>query len=161
MTEPPSKKSADIIPLPAKQEKLVGRLAQDKWSKQVIKLGYTALPNLLLQAQARLEITPPELNVLLQIAQHWWEAGNNPHPSKDSIANRMGVSPRQVQRILTQLEKKKLVARIYRYSGGRQINTDYSFQPLIDQLKALEPEFSKEVEQKRLRKKKLEKAKAS
>ncbi len=74
----------------------------------------------------------------------------------------MNKSPRQVQRYLTQLENAGMIKRIPRFSGKKaQINNAYSFDGLIKRLKAVEPEFSKEAEQKRLRRKKLETAAAS
>jgi|SRR5690348_2768977 len=150
----------NVIPLPTKKKQ--GRRLEDKWSPQVMKLGYTGLPNLLLRAQGKLKIAPTQFNVLLQVIEHWWEAGRDPYPAKDTIARRMNKSPRQVQRYLTQLEKAGLIKRIARFSGKKaQINNAYSFDGLIKKLKAIEPEFSKEAEQKRLRKKKLETAAAS
>jgi predicted transcriptional regulator len=149
----------NVIPLRAKKS---GRRLEDKWSPQVMKLGYTGLPNLLLRAQGKLEITPMQFNVLVQVIEHWWEAERDPYPAKDTIARRMNKSPRQVQRYLTELEKTGLIKRIARYSGRKaQINNAYSMDGLIKKLKAFEPEFSKEAEQKRLRRKKLETAAAS
>jgi hypothetical protein len=149
----------NVIPLRAKKQQ--GRRLEDKWSPQVMKLGYTGLPNLLLRAQGKLKITPMQFNVLVQVIEHWWEAERDPYPAKDTIARRMSKSPRQVQRYLTQLEKGGMIKRIARYSGKKaQINNAYSFDGLVKKLKALEPEFSKEAEQKRLRKKKLETAAA-
>jgi hypothetical protein len=150
----------NVIPLPTKKKE--GRRLDDKWTPQVMKLGYTGLPNLMLRAQGKLKITPMQFNVLVQVIEHWWEAERDPFPAKDTIARRMNKSPRQVQRYLTQLEKAGLIKRIARYSGKKaQINNAYSFDGLIAKLKAVEPEFSKEVEQKRLRKKKLETAAVS
>ena len=150
----------NVISLPTKKKQ--GRRLEDKWSPPVMKLGYTGLPNLLLKAQGKLKITPMQFNVLVQVIEHWWEAERDPYPAKDTIARRMNKSPRQVQRYLTQLEKAGMIKRIARYSGKKaQINNAYSFDSLIKKLKALEPEFSKETEQKRLRKKKLETAAAS
>jgi hypothetical protein len=46
-----------------------------------------------------------------------------------------------------------MIRRIARYAGRKaQINNAYSFDGLIKKLKAPEPEFSKDAEQKRLRK---------
>jgi len=150
----------NVIPLRTKRPQ--GRRLEDKWSARVMKLGYTGLPNLLLRAQGKLKITPMQFNVLVQVIEHWWEAERDPYPAKDTIARRMNKSPRQVQRYLTQLEKAGMIKRIARYSGKKaQINNAYSFDGLIKKLKALEPEFSKEAEQKRLRRKKLETAVAS
>lgn len=135
-----------------------GRRAEDKWSAQVMKLGYTPIPNLLLRAQGKLEISPVQMNVLLQLAEHWWEAGKDPYPAKDTIAARVGKSRRQVQRYITELEKDGFIERIARFSGTKaQTNNAYSFNGLISKLKALEPAFAKEVEQKRIRRKKFEK----
>jgi len=159
MTTAPTPIPTNVIPLPTKKKS--GKRAEDKWTPQVLKFGYTALPNLLLRAQAKLKITPAQLNVLAHLAEHWWEAGKDPFPAKDTIARRMRKSPRQIQRYITQLEKAGLVARIERFSGKKaQINNGYSFAGLIKKLQALEPEFTKAVEQKRLKAKKLETATA-
>lgn len=148
-----------VILFPKKKS---GKRAEDKWSPQVLKLGYTALPNLLLRAQAKLKISPPQFNVLAQLCEHWWEADKFPYPAKDTIARRMGKSPRQVQRYITELEEAGLITRVERFNGKKsQVNNGYLFNGLIKKLKELEPEFSREVEQKRLRRKKLETAKAS
>jgi hypothetical protein len=151
--------TAPVIPFPKKTS---GKRAEDKWSPQVLKLGYTALPNLLLRAQGKLKISPPQFNVLAQLCEHWWEADKYPFPAKDTIARRMGKSPRQVQRYITELEETGFIKRVERFNGRKsQVNNGYLFTGLIKKLKELEPEFSKEVELKKLRKKKLETAKAS
>ena len=54
------------------------------------------VPRLLLWGQGRLELKPNELNVLLQLISHRWSVGNDPHPSKETIAQRMGRDPRSV-----------------------------------------------------------------
>jgi DNA-binding MarR family transcriptional regulator len=150
--------SSNIIPmtLPKKAK----RRAEDKWSPVVMKFGYTPLPNLLLRAQGKLGISPVQLNVLVQLAEHWWEADKDPHPKKDRIALRIGKSPRQVQRYITQIEKKGFVKRVERYFGKkRQTSNYYSLEGLVAKLKAIEPEFTKQAEQERLRKKKFEASK--
>jgi predicted transcriptional regulator len=138
----------------AKKDK---RRAEDKWSAQVLKRGYTLLPSLLLKAQGRLGITPTQMNVLIQLTEHWWEADRNPHPAKDRIADRMGKSSRMVQRYLTQLEKAGIIRREARYTGkDAQTSNAYSLSGLVSKLKAIEPEFAKLAEQTRLKRKKLE-----
>jgi hypothetical protein len=50
-----------------------------------------------------------------------------------------------------------LVKRLKRYFGKkRQTSNYYSLEGLVTKLKAIEPEFTKQVEQERLRKKKFE-----
>jgi hypothetical protein len=154
---PQTTAGANVIQMPlAKKTRL---RAEDKWSPQVMKLGFTPLPNLLLRAQGKLKLSPVMLNVLVQLAEHWWEADKNPFPAKDRIATRMGKSPRQVQRYITQLEKGGFVTRIQRFSGRKaQTSNEYSLAGLVAKLKALEPEFTKAKELKKLKAKKLEKA---
>lgn len=76
-----------------------------------MKLGFTLIPNLLLQAQGRLKISPVQLTVLAQLFQHWWNADDDPFPSKETIARRLGKSERTIQRYLTQLETAKLIIK--------------------------------------------------
>ena len=119
------------------------------------------MPNFLLRAQGKLKISPPQFNVLAQLCEHWWEADKYPFLAKDTIARRMGKSPRQIQRYITELEEAGLIKRVERFNGKKsQVNNGYLFTGLIRKLKELEPEFSKEVELKKLRKKRLETAKA-
>jgi predicted transcriptional regulator len=117
---------------------------------------------LLLRAQAKLGISPTQFNVLAQLAEHWWDADKYPYPAKDTIARRMGKSPRQVQRYITELEKAGLIKRIERFSGRKsQINNGYAFDGLIKKLKAIEPEFTKAANLKKQKVKKLETAAVS
>jgi len=110
--------TATIIPMPGLSKK-DRRRSEDKWTAQVIRLGYTVVPSLLLRAQAKLGLTPEQLNVLLQLAEHWWEADKEPYPSKETLARRMHKSPRQVQRYLTQLEDAGLSSALSGSSGTR------------------------------------------
>lgn len=94
-------KTAQIINLPTPMlQKKEKRKFEDKWSAAVLKTGRTAIPSILLRRQARLGLTSTELNVLLRIIDHWWEADKDSHPSKDTIARRMNKNPRQIQRVL-------------------------------------------------------------
>jgi Mn-dependent DtxR family transcriptional regulator len=40
-----------------------------------------------------------------------------PFPAKDTIARRMGKSPRQVQRYITELEEAGFIKRVERFTG--------------------------------------------
>ena len=131
----------------------IGRRGEDKWSPQLMKHGFTQFPNLLFQAQDRLKISPTQMNVIVHLAEHWWESHRDPYPAKNRIATRMGKSPRQIQRYLTELEKAGLIERRARFDGKNgQMNNAYSFLGLIEKLKALEPEFADEKQRKRARK---------
>ena len=146
---------AEVISLPiAKKDK---RRAEHKYSAPVMTHGYTMLPNLLLQAQGRLNISHAQFNILVQLIGHWWDADKEPHPAKNTIARRLGLSPRQVQRYLTELEEAKLIKRIERFKGHKaQTTNGDALDWLVAKLKEIEPEFRKALEQRKLRQKKVE-----
>ena len=142
------------LKLPPKKPR---RRADERWGTAVIERGFTTLPTMLFWAQGRLKLTPDEFNVVLQLAAHWWDANENPRPAKETIAERMGKDPRTVQRYLTHLEQKGLIARVARFrpAGGQTAN-GYSMQGLVKRLQELEPEFRKVIEQNRLRRRRVE-----
>ncbi len=146
---------AEVIPLPiTKKER---RRAEHKFGGAVVKHGYTMLPNLLLRAQGRLGLTPSQFNVLVQLIEHWWDADKNPYPAKETIARRMGKSPRMIQRYLTELEEAGFIKRIERFTGHKaQTANAYALDGLVGKLAAIEPEFRKAAEQRKLRQKRVE-----
>lgn len=149
----------NVVPIkPPAISKEDGRQADRKWSPLVMKQGYTIVPVLLLHAQKRLGLSPPQLNVLLQIASHWWKAAQLPYPSKQLIANRMNCTPRQVQRHLTALENAGLIKRIVRKNTRQgQLSNEYSLAGLVKKLKEIAPEFEAEAEARRQNRAALEK----
>lgn len=148
---------AEIIQLPISKKNR--RRAEDKFGAPVMKLGFTLIPNLLLQAQGRLKISPVQLTVLAQLFQHWWNADDDPFPSKETIARRLGKSERTIQHYLTQLETAKLIKRVPRFKSHKgQTSNGYDLSGLVVKLAELEPEFTKTAEQKRLKQKKIETA---
>jgi DNA-binding MarR family transcriptional regulator len=137
------------------------RRPEDKWTKGLISLGYCTVPSILMWSQGRLKLTTEQFTVLMQLADFWWDAGEPPFPTKELLAGRLGMGERQVQRHLTALVKKGVIKRIPRYRGPKnQIANGYDMAPLVKKLVALEPEFRKMIEQKRMRRQKVE-AKAS
>lgn len=139
--------SADVIQLnPEKPTKAV-KTADAKWGVKVMQHKYCIVPSLLLRAQNRLKLTAVQLAVLLQICDFWWDEARKPFPSKQLLATRLGMTPRQVQRHLAALEELKFVARVPRYdtgTGGRTSNF-YDLSGLVAALQAIEPDF-REVE---------------
>lgn len=80
----------------------------------------------------------------MQLCDFWWEDARKPHPGKKLLAERLGLSERQVQRYIAELEQAGLVKRVERYAahGGKMTNT-YDFTGLVERLKELEPDFRK------------------
>jgi DNA-binding HxlR family transcriptional regulator len=115
-------------------------------------LGFCIVPSLLMQAQARLGINPVQFNIIMHLADIWWDAAQRPWPKKQLLAERMGMSERQVQRQIAELESAGLVQRIERTRPGRgKTSNEYDLSGLVKRLKELEPEFTemKQENQKR------------
>lgn len=105
--------------------------------------GWTVLPSIILEKQDALGLDPIDINILLQLARHWWYTDNLPHPSKATIAKCIGVDPSTVRRHIARMEAIGFIRRQSRYDrkyGGQQTNL-YSFDGLI---KAAAP-FAKEL----------------
>lgn len=118
--------------------------SEKKWGAAVMSHGYCIFPSILLQAQGRLGVSAQEMVVLLQLAEHWWDAGSRVFPSKEVIAQRVGLSTKQVQRHIRRLEELKLVQRKERYrTGGSRTTNEYDLAGLVAKLKAIEPDFAK------------------
>mgnify|MGYP000741683479 CR=1 FL=1 len=117
--------------------------ASQKWGAKVMDSGFCMLPSLLLRAQRRLHLNPTQLAVLIQIVDHWWDAGRKPYPSKKELAKRLGIGERQVQRYIAELEAAGLLKREDRFAqnhNGRLSNI-YNLDGLVERLKEIEPDF--------------------
>jgi DNA-binding HxlR family transcriptional regulator len=128
------------------------KASEKKYGKPVMDLGFCIVPSLLMQAQARLGINPVQFNIIMHLADIWWDAAQRPWPKKQLLAERMGMSERQVQRQIAELESAGLVQRIERTRPGRgKTSNEYDLSGLVKRLKELEPEFTemKQENQKR------------
>jgi hypothetical protein len=97
----------------------------------------------------------------MHLADFWWDAGDPPRPQKETLAVRLGMGARQVQRHLAALEQGGFIRRVPRYRGPKdQVANGYDMTGLVTKLRDLEPEFRREIDRKRRRRQKLE-AKAS
>jgi len=121
-----------------------------KWSKALMSAGYTVVPYVLLDRQDAFKLTPVEMNVLMQLANYWWQADNLPHPSKAAIAKRMGVSEKTVQRAIQRLEAAGFIKRKYRHNPTTrgQLTNIYEFTGLIT---AAKPFAKEELERREAR----------
>lgn len=142
---------ANVIAMPSKPD--TRKNSEQKYGKPVIDLGFCIVPSLLMQAQARLGINPVQFNIIMHLADIWWHAAQRPWPSKQLLAERIGLSERQVQRQIAELEAAGLVQRIGRTRPGRGKTTnEYDLSGLVQRLQELEPEFTamkKDVAQRR------------
>lgn len=145
--------STEIVIPPKAPKAKSTKASAAKWGGDVMELGFCILPSLLFRAQRRLCLTPVQLAVLLQLADFWWDAARKPFPKKADLAERLGLSDRQVQRHIAGLEAAGFVRRIERTAPLRgKISNEYDLSGLVAKLKALEPEFREVAEQTKARK---------
>ena len=137
--------TAKVVELHPKERQ---QSSEKKWGKAVIDLGFSILPSLIFRAQARLGLSPVQLVLLLHLADYWWQKERMPHPSKATLAARMSLSPRQIQRYLTELEEGGFIQRKTRFASHKgQLNNEYNLTGLVKKLQKLEPEFTEVKEQ--------------
>lgn len=101
-----------------------------KWHSTVMQLGYTVVPNALIESYNLLHLKPSEFLLLVNLISYWWDADRLPYPSVETLAERTNMSRRSVTRILTSLHKRGFIKRIRR----RQTSNAYSLEPLIEHL---------------------------
>lgn len=138
---PPPPKSES----PAKEKEFV-----KKWGADAHSLGWTAIPNILLERQQALGLESVDLNLILILLKHWWKASDDaPFPTKKTLADIIGRTEKTVQARIAAMEKKGLITRNERYSPvyGRMAN-GYDLSGLITKLKALAKAEVKERKKK-------------
>ena len=145
--------TASIIQLAATAKKVDTRKASEKkYGKPVMDLGFCIVPSLLMWAQARLGINTVQFNIIMQLADFWWDPDRKPYPAKKLLSDRIGMSERQIQRQIAELEAAGLVTRIGRTRPGRgKTSNEYDLGGLVARLKELEPEFTAVQEENRER----------
>ncbi len=96
--------------------------------------GWVGVPDFFLRGHANLKpyaLTSTEAMLVLQLmAFKWTEA--DPFPSYARLAARMGVSVKQVQRTVRNIEAKGYLKRVGRIGNSNK----YNLQPLFDALAA-------------------------
>jgi hypothetical protein len=127
----------------AKAAKTAEGTIEERWGKDLTGSGWTAIPNALFVYSQDLGLTSLDIVIILHLAKFWWRKGNDPHPSKKTLAAMIGVNPRTIQRAIAKLEDKQYIKRTERKSASHGGNTSnsYSFTGLI---KAAKP-FAKKL----------------
>jgi len=109
------------------------RRNEEKWSAPLMDAGWTVLPSIILEKQQAIGLDPLDVNILMQLARHWWFNDNLPHPSKSTLAECMGIDPSTVRRRIAQMEQGGLIRRVARYDSKHRGQTSnfYEFDGLI------------------------------
>ncbi len=117
---------------------------QKKWGVDLMKAGWTLLPNTIFMRQRALGLDSVDINILMVLLSHWWQADNLPYPSKKTIAEAIGCDESTIRRRIKKLEAGKLIKRIIRpVEKDRNKTNQYDFSGLI---KAATPYAQEEVQ---------------
>jgi len=103
----------------------------DKWEGAVTNgSGWVAIPMSLLRLQSKFKLTATDMVVLTNLLAHWWDPARAVFPRSTTIARRMGVTKRTVQRSTQKMIDKGLITRVQLSDGKRA----YRFDPLVAKL---------------------------
>jgi len=94
---------SNVVPLPSLPAAAAEKQSEKKFGKTVMSHGLYIVPALILRAQARLLLNSTQMVVLLQLLDFWWAADSSAHPSIKTIAERVDLTPKQVQRTINAL----------------------------------------------------------
>lgn len=95
--------------------------------------GFQAVPDLLLKHQHDLGLSAIDLVILLNVLMHWWYPGQKPFPRSSTIATRMGITTRTVQRSLQHMEDINILTREKTTASPTYLDPS----PLVSKLQAL------------------------
>jgi len=109
------------------------RRNEEKWTTVLMEAGWTVFPSIILEKQQALGLDPIDINILLQLARHWWYSDNPPHPSKAAIAKCLNVDRSTVRKHIARMERDGFISRATRFDAniGRQEPNGYRFDGLI------------------------------
>lgn len=132
-------KTTNVVPLkpagtPAENPKVLNQ----KWGKDTMAANYAVIPSALIRGQARLGINAMEFALLIHLIDHWWKPGEMPWPSKKTLAERLRVGEKTVQRAMAHLEEEGLIQRKKRFNKtGARTSNEYDLAPLVERLKPI------------------------
>ena len=97
----------------------------DKWQGAVGEgSGWVAIPMSLLRLQTHFKLTPTDMVVLTNLLAHWWDPARAVFPRSSTIAKRMGVTKRTVQRSTQKMIISGLMEREHLENGRRAFRFD-------------------------------------
>jgi DNA-binding MarR family transcriptional regulator len=109
--------------------------AKKKWGNEVFEAGYQIFPDVLLRCQRFLELEAMDLLILLNITMHWWDYHDLPYPRPSTIAKRIGVSTRTVERRIAVMQARGLLVRLPSENlKGRTVRR-YDLSGLVEKLR--------------------------
>lgn len=130
------------------------KIMHEKWGKSVIDLGFCVVPSILIEGQHKLGLNSQQATILMHLISYWWEKDKQPHPAMQTIANRMDISKRQLQRYMTELENTGFIKRISRENENKgKLTNEFDLSGLVKKLQEIAPDFKSAREKSKALKK--------
>ncbi len=107
-----------------------------RWGDELLDSGYVQVPNALVKRQAELDLSPTDMDLIVQAAA-CFRQDDTMSPSGRILAERMGISERQVTRLKKRLMSLGYLECTERNIAGRRTTDDWDFSGLMDSLKHL------------------------
>ena len=109
--------------------------AEKKWGREVCESGYQIFPDVILRCQRFLDLEAIDVLILMNITMHWWDYDDLPYPRPSTIAKRLGVSTRTVERRISRMQERGLIVRLPSTNlNGRTVRR-YDLSGLVQKLR--------------------------
>lgn len=152
-----SQTSETVVPFPAKAGDAAPTSFEKIWGKKVKSHGYTAIPTLMIRAQRRLGVNPTQFCILMQLLDFYWSPDRPPFPTKQQLADRIGIKPASLKPNMKALEQAGLIKRVqHKTAAGDWGPNTYHLDGLIQRIKELEPEFDAERKSRQASRRRIE-----
>lgn len=116
-----------------------------KWGRGVAERGFAQIPNYLLNLNIYVsdekKLSPVEMLVLLHLVASWWKKDEMPFLAMRTLADRLGISERQVQRAIKSMEEKGFFEKKRNTIKGVIASNSYDLTPLVGMLKIIDEHF--------------------
>lgn len=117
---------------PTPATKAVQREIGHRWTPRLAKAGWTPICDYFLKNLRRLNVSPTEAMVIIQLMSFKWDE-KAPFPALKTIANRLGITSTSVRSHIRKLEKRKLLTRSFTTGTTNR----FFLEPLFLKLEAL------------------------
>lgn len=143
---------------PAVEAKTREKSSTEKiFGAEVMAHGFTGLPNVLVRAQGKLNISTTQFNIIAQLLSYWFDPKKPPFPSKRELADRMMINPATLRINIKKLEERGLILREQRTTAqGDWGSNFYKMDGLVKELQKLAPAFADEKAERAVAKLKAE-----
>jgi hypothetical protein len=88
-----STSASTVVAFPTKPDDTAPSSFEKIWGKKVKSHGYAAIPTILIRSQHRLGINSTQFCLLMHLLDLFWSPDRPPFPTKQQLADRIGINP--------------------------------------------------------------------